>query len=88
MDLTQIGRLALRQEGGMWCAYYAMPNTMEGALLLGTLRMPIAAQPQHKVAFIALMQGAVADLIEEHTGTRLVWNSPVSAPEHERAGNA
>jgi hypothetical protein len=30
-ELQKIGRLALRVEGTMWCAYYAMPDTMDGA---------------------------------------------------------
>jgi hypothetical protein len=38
-DMTQIGRLALREEGEWWNAYYyAMPGTMDGALHLGSIR--------------------------------------------------
>ena len=34
-----IGRLAMRVEGELWSAYYAMPNTMEGAVFLGSIAM-------------------------------------------------
>jgi hypothetical protein len=89
-DTAQIGRLALRQEGDLWCAYYAMPDTMKGALFLGSIRMAIVTQqPASKAAFMRLMRVAVSDIIEERTGARPVWpNKPVAAPEHERGGNA
>ncbi len=29
----KIGRLAMRHEGNFWNAYYAMPDTMDGAIL-------------------------------------------------------
>jgi hypothetical protein len=38
-DRTQIGRLAMRHEGNMWNAYYAMVGTMEGAIPLGSIAM-------------------------------------------------
>lgn len=41
MSEQQIGRLALRREGKWWAAYYAMPDTMNGALPLGRIRMGI-----------------------------------------------
>ncbi len=33
-DLTQVGRIAFRQEGNLWNAYYALPDTMEDAIHL------------------------------------------------------
>ncbi len=85
----QIGRLAMRVEGDFWVAYYAMPGTMNGALLLGSARMAfITRDKARKAAFMGMMQEAVADLIEDAVGTRPTWNAPVSAPEHERAGRA
>ena len=38
-EKQQVGRLAMRVEGDFWRAYYAMPGTMEGALLLGSIAM-------------------------------------------------
>lgn len=87
---VQIGRLAMRAEGDNWCAYYAMPDTMQGAILLGSVRMAIVTRDAaRKQAFMALMRDAVADIIEDATGQRPTWpNPPRPAPEHERGGNA
>lgn len=83
----QVGRLALRQEGDWWVAYYAMPTTMDRAVELGRVRFSIALNPEHKQTFLSLMSGVVADLIEHQTGTRPdMIEGP--APQHERAGNA
>ena len=82
-----IGRLAMRVEGDNWVAYYALTETMEGAAVLGSIRMGIVtAHPEHKQAFMNLMQEVVADFIQESTGQRPVWNKPQGAPEHERSG--
>lgn len=82
----QVGRVAFRQEGDFWNAYYAMPDTMDGALLLGSFHMKFAtSRPERKEAFITLMRAAVGDIIEEKFGTRPMWPDPPSpAPEHER----
>ena len=85
----QIGRLAMRQEGEYWIAYYALTDTMEGALPLGSIRMAIIQGSEDiKNAFMLIMREAVADLIEEKTGERPSWTDPHGAPEHERSGNA
>jgi hypothetical protein len=90
MNKEQIGRLAMRVEGVWWVAYYAMLDTMEGAIQLGTLRMSIAANPERKSEFMILMRAAVSDVIEEKLGVRPVWPEPDGhrAPEHERSGKA
>jgi hypothetical protein len=85
----QVGRLAMREEGDTWVAYYAMPGTMDGALVLGSIKMAIAANADRKQEFMALMKEAVADLIESQCGHRPVWpEPPQAAPEHERSGRA
>ncbi len=86
--LTKLGRLALRQEGEMWNAYYAMPDTMDGAVPLGSIRLAAVANPQRKQAFMDLMRDLVADVIEEITGARPEWGGPETAPEIERAGHS
>jgi hypothetical protein len=89
MDKTQIGRLALRAEGDNWNAYYALVGTMDGAILLGSIRMgAVTTSLKCKKAFMDLMQDVVADIIAEKTGTRPTWDWPIRAPEHERSGNA
>lgn len=85
----QIGRLAMRQEGGNWNAYYAKLGTMDGAILLGSCRMTLLmGKPERRAAFLAVMRDIVADIIEEAVGTRPAWGGEQSAPEHEKAGNA
>jgi hypothetical protein len=81
-----IGRLALRVEGDKWVAYYALENTMDDAIWLGSIRMAIVCVPAHKQSFMVLMREAVGDILEAKTGTRPEWDRPHSAPEHERAG--
>lgn len=85
----EIGRLAFRQEGKWWNAYYALPNTMADALHLGSIAMPaVTNNPERKRAFMDLMRDVVADIIQDSTGVRPGWNGERPAPEHERAGNA
>lgn len=88
-DLTKIGRLAMRHEGNYWNAYYALPDSMEGAILLGTIAMAIiVGYPDRKDAFMGLMREAVADIIEERCGTRPTFpDGAEPAPEHERSGH-
>lgn len=85
----QVGRLAMRQEGGNWNAYYALPDSMDKALFLGSIRMRlIMGKPELKRTFMDLMRECVADLIEQQTGVRPSWGGTVVAPESERAGHS
>ena len=84
----QIGRLAMRREGGLWVAYYAKNDTMDGAILLGSIVLKATLIPERKLAFMDLMREVVADIIEEVGGKRPVWGGPVPAPEHEKGGAA
>ena len=84
--MTQkIGRLAMREEGDLWNAYYARPGTMDGAIFLGSIRKAFVVQAPRKIVFMHLMQQAVSDIIEETTGMR---PSELPEPEHERGGHA
>jgi hypothetical protein len=89
-EKTQIGRLAMRQEGGIWNAYYALNATMDDAILLGSIAIGgIVDNPARREAFLEMMQDMVADIIEDKFGVRPSWNNkPTAAPEHERSGNA
>jgi hypothetical protein len=88
MGMKEMGRLALRVEGDLWCAYYALPDTMDGAVFLGSIQMAFVQDEDRKTVFMMLMEAAVGDLIEESTGTRPVWKNLRRAPEHERSGSA
>lgn len=83
---VKVGRLALRVEGDNWNAYWAPPDSMDGALYLGSIRMAIVdGKPERKAAFMALIREGVSDILEQATGTRPTWpDGPQKAPEHER----
>ena len=88
-EMRKTGRLAMREEGTLWVAYYALPTTMEGALFLGSIRMRFVQSPERKYKFIALMREAVGDIFEEDWGIRPEWpDGEQPAPEHERGGKA
>lgn len=82
----KMGRLAFREEGENWVAYYALPNTLEGAIFLGSVKMAfVTRDAKRKQAFMRFMREAVGDIIEDATGHRPVWPEGAKpAPEHER----
>jgi hypothetical protein len=85
----KMGRLAMRVEGNFWNAYYALPNTMDGAILLGSIQMRFVIDETRKNLFMALMREAMSDLIAEVVGERPTWpDGPRTAPPHERAGHS
>jgi len=86
--MDDIGRLAMREEGEFWVAYYAQTGTMEGAIMLGTIRMRFVQDESHKTAFLGLMREAMGDMLKEIVGERPIWNPPAPAPEHERTREA
>jgi hypothetical protein len=82
---TQIGRLAVREIRDEVRFFYAMPDTMKGALLLGTVKASILRrEPLRFEVLLALFRGAVADFIEDASGQRPTLNEPEIAPAHER----
>ena len=86
--LAKVGRVAFREEGQWWVAYYAKTENMEDAFVLGTLHMGLAERPSVKAKFIGTMREAVSDIIREATGVTPAWENPVTAPEHERTKKA
>ncbi|ABA04824.1 hypothetical protein Nwi_1563 [Nitrobacter winogradskyi Nb-255] len=89
MKRRKTGRLAMRCEGKFWNAYYALPDTMEDAILLGSIHIRLVADVTRKNLFMALMQEAVSDMLTDITGTRPTWpDEPHAAPPHERAGHS
>lgn len=83
-EQQRIGRLAMREQGDRWVAYYALDNTMDGAIELGSIAMAFVDRPDRKQQFMDLMRECVGDVIQRQTGTRPNWGGPESAPEHER----
>ncbi len=87
--LKQAGRLALRQEGKMWNAYFALPDSMNEAVFLGSIAMAaVVGNDDRKRAFMRIMSEFVADILEEKVGVRPEYMQPQPAPEHERSGHS
>jgi hypothetical protein len=62
-------RLALRQEGALWNAYLAESDSMNNAVLLGSIKMSVVKNSEaRKREFMDLMTAVVADAIKETTG--------------------
>jgi len=84
----QIGRLAMRREGSFWNAYYALPNTMDNAILLASIKMTLVGDEKLRAAFIEVMKLALTAATEEALGYELKWpDGPIPAPESERSGH-
>jgi hypothetical protein len=83
-----LGRLAMRQEGQSWVAYYAQPGTMEGAIWLGAIKLSLVENLERKQKFMDLMMDALSEIITMSAGQKPVWDEPTVAPDSERAGNA
>ena len=87
--MSKMGRLALRHEGSMWNAYYALPDTMKDAIPIGSISMrAVEGHPIRRQQFLEMMSEFVADIIGEEFGVRPAMNTPEPAPESERSGHA
>lgn len=85
MKKAQIGRLAMREEGEFWNAYFADTESMEDALLLGSIRMTcVRGHPHRKDQFMAMMRGIIDQGVKELYDQDLKWNEPTPGPENER----
>lgn len=88
MSNREVGRLALRVEGEFWNAYYAPVGTMEGAVLLGSIRLALVAEDgEAKALFLKTMTLILARSVRKATGLSPTWKT-TAAPESERSGNA
>jgi hypothetical protein len=81
-------RLALRSEGDWINAYIAHRDTMEGALLLGSLHRTLAADAGLWGGWKALMTEATVYMMETVIGVTPDAMIEQPAPESERSGNA
>ena len=48
----QMGRLAMRVEGDLWVAYYALPSTMKDAVFLGSIQMAFVQDWQRRAIHV------------------------------------
>ena len=83
------GRIAFRVEGNMWNCYFAKNETMDGAILMGSIAMAFVQREERKQAFMDLMKDIYSDFTEETMGARATYPDEAQpAPEHERSGHA
>ena len=87
-DKHQVGRLAFRVEGDWWAAYYAKPDSMEGAFELGRIAMRLVQDRARKEAFMTIMRDSISDFMQDIWGQRPDGFITSDAPEHERSGRA
>lgn len=81
-------RLAIRREGEFVNAYHAAPDTMDGAMLIGSIRESLLNQHQGIWEdWKNLMTRAYQAKIHDATGLRAQMEEQ-PAPEHERSGRA
>jgi hypothetical protein len=86
-DKIELGRLALREEDGMWNAYYALADSMEGAIFLGSIKMALVKRSEAvKDGFMDTMRVALSLLLKDAVGQGPEWETPRTAPAHERRG--
>lgn len=82
-------RLAIRHEGAFVNAYYAQMSTMDGAVLIGSIRHNVCqADEATFTMFKALMTDAMRTAVEKSLGLKVVTTHEQDAPEHEKAGHA
>jgi hypothetical protein len=78
-NLNPVGRLALRVEGEWWVAYYALPNTMAGAIEMARIGMPIVQDADRRAAFKELMKSFVDEVIGPPSDAPRVWEEQPAA---------
>jgi hypothetical protein len=82
-------RLAFRHEGEWVNCYFAQTTTMDGAILLGTLKhRALDAAPGSFEAWQEVMQLVLTGLMQNVAGVDVEHFIKEPAPAHERAGNA
>ncbi len=88
-DKKTIGvRLAIRTEGEWLKAYVAMADTMDDAMLVGSLLKAIAESDDALwLRWKALMSNVMAGAVAKAFGVEPEMTER-SAPEHERSGRA
>ena len=79
-------RLAFREEGEFVNCYLALKETMEGAVLLSSMRTPIVIDVFED--WKDLMRRQMTAAIKDVFGAEVLGYEEQNAPEHERSGRA
>lgn len=79
------GRLAVREIRDEVRFFYALPDTMKDALLLGTVKTALLQRDETLFdKLVVIYTNAVALFLEDAVGVRPDFTEPMAAPEHER----
>lgn len=83
-------RIAIRNEGTLLNAYFALPGTMVGAhLLLSAHAETVKSSPELTSAYVAFAQALSHIHAKRTLGLNVVdFGDATPAPEHERGGHA
>lgn len=82
--MKQAGRIALRVEGDFYNAYYALPDSMEGAIFLGCIRMGVIKNDDlRRAQFLDFIRAVIEDLMKT-AGQDVVWGGEQPALEGVR----
>lgn len=73
----------------MWNAYWADVETMDGALLLGSIHMQaVENDVGRRQAFMDMMKDIVSGIIENEFEISPEWGGAGPAPAHEKSGHS
>ena len=87
-DATKIeaGRLALREDGEFWVAYFAPLDSMEGAMPLASIGLRFL--PGRRAEFITLAKALLGDMLSASGLTISEWGGEDKPLDSERTRNA
>ena len=71
---VMVARLVVRKEGMLVCAYLAQPDSMEGAILVGSIVR--TANDLRRKTWMELMRATFCDLIQDSHGARPELRAP------------
>ena len=84
-----VGRIAIRHEGNFLVAYLAPCDTMNDAIVIGSIAYArVQKNKELKEKFIKLMQEVMTDIVENELNLPIEGWERVKAPEHEKAGHS
>jgi hypothetical protein len=69
----EAGRLAMRVQGDWWVAYYALSDTMEGAIELARVRMSLMENPDSRDQFLNAMRDVLGRGLAQVVGGNPEW---------------
>jgi hypothetical protein len=79
--MQNAGRIALRVEGDFYNAYYALPDSMKGAIFIGCIRVALIKNDEvRRMQFLDFVRAAIEELLKDR-GHNIVWGGEQPALE-------